>query len=195
MKVFLNIVLAYLVVINVVAFFVFGIDKRRAKRSMWRISESTLLWLAVVGGSVGAWLGMIVWRHKTMHKKFKYGIPLILIAQMTILLLVSCKSSSVAELSEPVHSYQSVPEHSPNVFLVSYDAAIGKVPLLAAVEDYGCEIVYDYKIGNGMALRKPEGKTIEETMQYFRTVKGVKTVEYDYIIRLTDPVKPRLEVR
>ena len=48
---------------------------------------------------------------------------------------------------------------------------------------------------NGMALKKPEDKTLEETMQYFKTVKGVTNVEYDNIIRLTDPVKPRLEIQ
>ena len=46
-----------------------------------------------------------------------------------------------------------------------------------------------------MALKKPEDKTLEETMQYFKGVKGVTTVEYDHIIRLTDPVKPRLEIK
>ena len=46
-----------------------------------------------------------------------------------------------------------------------------------------------------MALKKPDDKTLEETMQYFKTVKGVVTVEYDHIIRLTDPVKPELEIQ
>jgi len=87
------------------------------------------------------------------------------------------------------------PEHSPNVFLVMYDAEIGKEPLLEAIKEYKCEIVYDYNIINGMALKKPEDKTLEETMQYFKTVKGVTNVEYDHIIRLTDPVKPKLEIK
>ena len=86
-------------------------------------------------------------------------------------------------------------KHSPNVFLVMYDAEIGKEPLLKAIKDYKVEIIYDYNIINGMALKKPEDKTLEETMQYFKTVKGVTNVEYDYIIRLTDPVKPRLEIK
>ena len=88
-----------------------------------------------------------------------------------------------------------LPEHSPNVFLVMYDAEIGKEPLLKAIKDYKVEIIYDYNIINGMALKKPEDKTLEETMQYFKNVKGVTNVEYDHIIRLTDPVKPRLEIR
>ena len=88
-----------------------------------------------------------------------------------------------------------LPEHSPNVFLVMYDAEIGKEPLLKAIKDYKVEIIYDYNIINGMALKKPEDKTLEETMQYFKSVKGVTNVEYDHIIRLIDPVKPRLEIK
>jgi uncharacterized membrane protein YsdA (DUF1294 family) len=79
-----QIALIYLVAINVVTFFLYGIDKRKAKRGKWRIPEATLLGLAVIGGSIGAWLGMRAWHHKTMHKKFKYGIPLILIAQIAL---------------------------------------------------------------------------------------------------------------
>ena len=68
----------YLLAINAVAFIVYGIDKYKAKKAKWRIPEATLLLLAVLGGSIGAWMGMKVWHHKTMHKKFKYGIPAIL---------------------------------------------------------------------------------------------------------------------
>ena len=69
---------------NVVTFFVYGIDKWKAKKSKWRIRETALLGLAVLGGSIGAWLGMKVWHHKTQHKKFRYGVPFILIAQMAL---------------------------------------------------------------------------------------------------------------
>ena len=71
--------------VNVVTFFMYGIDKWKAKRSKWRIEESTLLWWAACGGSVGALLGMKAWHHKTQHKKFKYGVPLILIAQIILI--------------------------------------------------------------------------------------------------------------
>ena len=98
-------------------------------------------------------------------------------------------------LSAPIESHKYEPEHSPNVFLVMYDKDVGKEPLLKAIKEYGAEIVYDYNIINGMALKKPENKTLEETMQHFKMVKGVTNVEYDHIIRLTDPVKPRLEVK
>lgn len=80
----LKILLAYLIVVNVLTFFMFGIDKWKAKRHQWRIPEATLLGLAVVGGSIGAWLGMKAWHHKTLHKKFQYGIPLILLAQIAL---------------------------------------------------------------------------------------------------------------
>ena len=86
----LHIVLIYLVIINVVTFFMYGFDKWKAKKSKWRISEAALLLMAVFGGSIGAWLGMKVWHHKTMHKKFRYGIPLILLAQIVLVLLVLC---------------------------------------------------------------------------------------------------------
>lgn len=84
-----KIALIYLALINVVTFFLFGIDKYKAKRAKWRVRESTLLLLSVLGGSIGAWLGMKVWHHKTQHKKFKYGVPFILIVQIAgILYLV-----------------------------------------------------------------------------------------------------------
>lgn len=79
-----NIVLVYLVAINVVTVIVYGIDKWKAQFNKWRIPEATLLLLAVIGGSIGAWLGMRVWHHKTMHKKFKYGIPIIIILQLVL---------------------------------------------------------------------------------------------------------------
>ena len=191
----LRVVILYLVAINVVTFLLYGIDKLKAKRLKWRIPESVLLGLAVIGGSVGAWLGMMVWRHKTQHKKFRYGIPLILAMQIAILILVSCKTEQAVETVKPLPENRYVPEHSPDVFLISYDAETGKEPVLKAIKKYRCEIVYDYHTFNGMALKKPEDKTLEETMQYFRGVKGVLTVEYDYITRLDDPVRPKLEER
>ena len=75
----------YLLAINVVAFIMYGIDKYKAKKAKWRIPEATLLLLDVLGGSIGAWMGMKVWHHKTMHKKFKYGIPAILLIQIALM--------------------------------------------------------------------------------------------------------------
>ena len=74
----------YLFAINIVSFFLYGIDKYKAKKNKWRISEATLLMIVVIGGSIGAWVGMRLWHHKTMHKKFKYGIPLIIIMQIAL---------------------------------------------------------------------------------------------------------------
>lgn len=75
----------YLLAINLVAFLTFGIDKLKAKADRWRIPEKTLLLLALAGGSLGAWFGMQVWRHKTQHAKFKYGIPAILLLQVFLI--------------------------------------------------------------------------------------------------------------
>lgn len=119
----------------------------------------------------------------------------ILIAQIALLLLTSCRTKQVVDLPVPVHEGKYVPEHSPDVFLLMYDAAVGKEPLLKAIKAYKCEIIYDYGIINGMALKKPDDKTLEETMLYFKSVKGVTSVEYNHIIRLTDPVKPKIEIQ
>ena len=112
----LHVVLIYLVAINMVTFFMYGIDKAASKRgqnqtrlsiaerqqtrtkSKWRIRETALLGLAVLGGSIGAWLGMKVWHHKTQHKggnrdidnivggyQFKYGVPAIIIVQLALI--------------------------------------------------------------------------------------------------------------
>lgn len=78
--------LHYLIIINAITFIVYGIDKWKAYKNKWRVQETTLLLLAVFGGSIGAFLGMKVWHHKTMHKKFKYGIPSILVLQIGVLL-------------------------------------------------------------------------------------------------------------
>ena len=72
-----------LIVINVITFLVYGIDKWKAKQGSWRISEATLLLLAVIGGSIGALLGMQIWHHKTMHLKF------ILLAQIALIYFIN----------------------------------------------------------------------------------------------------------
>ncbi len=82
----LHVVLAYFITVNVLSLVLFGIDKWKAKHDKWRISEATLLSVTAIGGSIGAWVGMKVWHHKTMHKKFKYGIPLVMVLQFSLLL-------------------------------------------------------------------------------------------------------------
>ena len=81
--------LLWLAGINLAAFLAFGLDKLKAKRkekrnTVRRIPEKTLFLLALLGGSVGALLGMRVWHHKTLHKSFRLGIPLILVLQIVI---------------------------------------------------------------------------------------------------------------
>lgn len=76
--------LIYLIAINIAAFCLMGIDKRRAQRHLWRISEKTLFLTALLGGSLGGILGMRLFRHKTKHWYFKYGLPGILILQIAI---------------------------------------------------------------------------------------------------------------
>lgn len=80
----LAIISGILLTLNLLTFFIYGIDKFKAKKAKWRIPESTLLLLAVFGGSIGAWLGLQVWRHKTQHKKFYIGIPVIMAVQMAL---------------------------------------------------------------------------------------------------------------
>ena len=81
----------YLITINVVTFLLYAIDKWKAKRARWRIPESVLLGMAAIGGSIGAWLGMRVWHHKTQHAKFRYGVPAMLVVQAALLVWVVVK--------------------------------------------------------------------------------------------------------
>jgi uncharacterized membrane protein YsdA (DUF1294 family) len=82
------VILCYLIAINAVTFIFFGIDKWKAVHGKWRISEAMLLGLAVLGGSIGAWLGMMAWRHKTKHKKFQLGVPVIMIMQIVLFVYI-----------------------------------------------------------------------------------------------------------
>ena len=74
--------LIYLIAINVITFIVYGIDKWKTKNDMWRIPESTLLVMAALGGSIGAWMAIQTFRHKTQHWKFNIGVPVILLLQI-----------------------------------------------------------------------------------------------------------------
>ena len=79
---FPQLLIIYLVLVNAAAFFLMLADKLKAKRGAWRIPEATLLGIAVVGGSIGALIGMYCFRHKTRHLKFALGLPLILVLQI-----------------------------------------------------------------------------------------------------------------
>jgi uncharacterized membrane protein YsdA (DUF1294 family) len=75
-------IIGYVLVINAIALMMFGIDKWKAQHGKWRIPEATLLFLALIGGSIGALCGMKLFHHKTQHKKFYIGIPIILLLQI-----------------------------------------------------------------------------------------------------------------
>lgn len=81
----------YLAAVNLVTFTVYGADKAKARRGAWRVPEKTLFLLPLLGGSVGALLGMLVFRHKTKHWYFVWGIPLILLAQIALAVWVYFK--------------------------------------------------------------------------------------------------------
>ena len=89
-----TILITYIIAINVISFTAYGIDKWKARRNKWRIPESRLLWIAALGGALGAWGGMYLFHHKTQHLKFKYGIPGILVLLLAIIgyFLISTKS-------------------------------------------------------------------------------------------------------
>lgn len=79
-----RLLLYYLLAVNLLTFATYGIDKYKARHARWRVREASLLLLAALGGSIGALLGMHLFRHKTQHKKFRYGVPLILLAQAAV---------------------------------------------------------------------------------------------------------------
>ena len=76
-----DLVLVLLLLLNALTFVVYGVDKRRARGGRWRIPEQTLLLLAAFGGALGACLGMVVWNHKTSHKRFRYLVPVFVLFQ------------------------------------------------------------------------------------------------------------------
>lgn len=85
---FIRFCVYYLIGINILTFLLFGIDKRKARKDLWRIPEGTLFGFAICGGSIGALLGMHLFRHKTQHRKFTIGIPVILLGQIVATLLI-----------------------------------------------------------------------------------------------------------
>ena len=80
----LKFLLLYIIIMNVVGFFIMGIDKRKAEKHAWRIPEKTLFLVSLIGGSIGTLLGMYVFRHKTKHWYLVIGMPLILIIHIIL---------------------------------------------------------------------------------------------------------------
>ena len=85
-------ILIYVAVMSLIAFAAFGLDKYKAKADKWRTPEKTLFILAIIGGGIGAFLGMRVFRHKTKHKQFVIGIPAIMIVQLILIGLLLVKA-------------------------------------------------------------------------------------------------------
>lgn len=83
----MKLLLIYLLTVNAVSFAAMLIDKIKAKKNLWRIPEATLLLLAAIGGSLGAYAGMQLFRHKTKHLKFSLGLPLLIAAHAVLLVL------------------------------------------------------------------------------------------------------------
>ena len=83
-----TLIIAYVIAVNVIGFFLMGIDKRKAIKRSFRIPEATLFLIAVLGGSIGSIFGMYTFRHKTRHWYFVYGMPLILILQIALIVFI-----------------------------------------------------------------------------------------------------------
>ncbi|MGX4599612.1 DUF1294 domain-containing protein [Faecalimicrobium sp. JNUCC 81] len=82
-----NLIYIYFIIINIIGFYFMYIDKRKAIKNEWRISESTLISMAIIGGSLGSLLGMYTFRHKTKHPKFTIGIPFIILLQIGLFII------------------------------------------------------------------------------------------------------------
>ena len=80
-------IITYIIIINIISFFLMGQDKRRAIKHKWRIPEKTLFLSALLGGSLGSIMGMYIFRHKTKHWYFVIGMPVIFLCQMVLIFL------------------------------------------------------------------------------------------------------------
>lgn len=89
------ILVGYLVAVNVVTFALFGYDKWCAQHDRWRVRESTLLIWAAMGGTIGAGAAMEIFHHKTLHLKFKFGVPLLLFAQIILIGLFATNPDNI----------------------------------------------------------------------------------------------------
>ena len=84
----ITLLISYAIIMNIVGFALMGIDKHKAKKRAFRIPEATLFTVALIGGSIGSILGMYIFRHKTRHRSFVYGMPAILILQVILIALI-----------------------------------------------------------------------------------------------------------
>lgn len=100
----------------------------------------------------------------------------------------SFESPDIPAIGElpPVRPQQTGLAYSKNTLIISYDEGIGKEPLKRAVKKYGAEVVYDYRIINALAIKIPDGKTLDESIEYFSKVKGVISISKDRIYQLDE---------
>ena len=122
---------------------------------------------------------------------------------LSIFILVGCKTKKKAmeqntpSRTEHIEEREGKPlpldgAYSPNTLIIMVDTLVGKGPLMEAIKEYGATLKYDYSLIPGVAIRIPEGKTLQESIAYFKKVRGVVSVSKDRITRITDPVKPKL---
>lgn len=83
-----KIIIYYLFIINIIAFIIVYIDKQKAIKKQWRIKESTIILISIIGGSIGTYLSMYSFRHKTKHLKFTLGIPIIILIQLSTYIFI-----------------------------------------------------------------------------------------------------------
>jgi len=89
----MQLIIIYIIAINIIGFILMGVDKRRARKRVWRVPEKNLWIIALLGGSFGSLLGMRYFRHKTKHKMFTIGMPLLIIVHTVLIFWVYLKSS------------------------------------------------------------------------------------------------------
>ena len=82
------VIACYLLLVNLLAFALYGIDKRKAKKKAFRIPERTLLWMARLGGGVGSWIGIMLFHHKTKHTNFKVVVPLWTVIWLVVIIFL-----------------------------------------------------------------------------------------------------------
>lgn len=85
----ISIIAGYFAVMNLIGFAMMGIDKRKAVKKLWRIPEYTFFVVALIGGSIGTIIGMRLFHHKTRHRYFTYGLPMILLLQVALIVLIA----------------------------------------------------------------------------------------------------------
>ena len=88
---YLKLFAIYFCIINIIGFLSMGIDKFKAKKQLWRIPENTLLLISFIGGSIGSFVGMKLFHHKTLHPQFKYGIPCLLVINIIMIYFLFTK--------------------------------------------------------------------------------------------------------